>query len=218
MPTLLLTDNNIDFSKQALRGQLEHIKSSHRAEALAAATGFGTYAALLAELKRNNTAFPKVAQVDANAFAKRLGKFGYEEEAGEFLIEIARSPDLPDPTWREFPNRDLAANNSWFSICQNHGIPNVSIKRRRKYVKLNWDCISVDHDNEFHLHDDKGAELVRKMFQRYQALVLQDPGRSEFFGSAFAGDIDNLLPEVAYDLADEIFMFLYIPMQTRAAT
>ncbi len=217
MAILLITRENIDFIKYTLRDPLTHIKSSHRVEALAAATGFRTHAALSAELKRHRSVCPKARQVNPNLFAKRLAKFGYEEADGKLLVEIARSQDLPDPPWREFPNRDLAANNRWFSICQEYGIPNVSIQRRRKYVELNWDCISIDHNNEFHLHDDQGVELVEEMFQKFQSVVTQDPGRSEFWGSAFTGSIDNLLPDFAYKLADEIFMLLYMPMQTRAA-
>ena len=124
---------------------------------------------------------------------------------------------MPAPAWCEYRTGDRAANDRWFRACRQRDIPNVYIERRRKYVKLNWDCISIHPDGETHLRGAHGTALVEEMFGRFQSLCRPDPGHAEFFGSAFVGSIDRLLPGVARDLADEFFMLLYAPMERRAA-
>lgn len=217
MVALLLTANNIEFAKSVLRGRLPSVKSSHRIEAFAAAAGYRTHAALLAVLKQSEDERPLLTRLDSKRFLVRLREFGYGASDPKVLVDIAHSSDIPAPIWREYRNRDLAANDRWFRECQGRDIPNLYIEKRTKYVKLNWDCISIDPSNEKHLHDEQGTALVREMFGRYQSLARPDPGKSEFFGSAFVGRIDRLLPEIARNIADELFMLLYEPMTIQAA-
>ncbi len=217
MAALLLSPYNIALVKRALRDRLPGARSSHRVEAFAAAAGYRTYAALLADVKRSEGMHPTVACLDPDRFAARLDVLGYGQVDQDILADIVRSPDMSEPLWREYRNRDRAANDRWFRECQRRDIPNVYIELRTKYAELNWDCISIDPSGETHLRDEQGTALVREMFRRFQCLARPDPGKSEFFGSAFVGSVDRLLPDIARNLADEFFMLLYTPMQQRAA-
>lgn len=217
MAALLLTPDNIDFAKRALRSRFPSVKSSHRIEAFAAATGHRTHAALLADLMRSEGTRALVTRVNPDRFVARLHELGYGTADLRTLTDIVRSTDIPQPIWREYRNRDLAENDRWFRECERRDIPNVYIKMRRKYAELNWDCISIDPSGEKHVRDEQGTTLVGEMFRRFQSLARPDPGKSEFFGSAFVGSIDRLLPEIARNMADEMFMLLYTPMPRQAA-
>ncbi|MBV1886423.1 MAG: hypothetical protein KUG61_05025 [Parvibaculaceae bacterium] len=214
MATFPLTQQNIDFSKRALRTKLPHVKATHLIEAFAASTGFRTYAALRAKLKSREDTHADITTVKPIHFSARLAELGYKDVAGELLVEIIRSPNLPNPAWREIPSKDLPAANDWFRSCQKHGMPYVWVemrRMRRKYARLNWDCISLDPADEEHLFDSSGTTLVEKMYQRFQYHAIEDPGHAQFDGIAFAGAIDNLLPAVARELADEFLMMLCVP-------
>jgi len=217
MAASLLTRDNIDFVKRALRGTLPAVRASHRAEAFAAAAGFRTHAALLAALKGTGDDHPSFVNVDPARFAARLADFGHGGADGESLVGLVRSPALPAPLWREYRSGDRTANDRWFRACRRRDIPNVYIERRRIYAKLNWDCISIHPDGETHLRGAHGTALVEEMFRRFQSLARPDPGRAEFFGSAFVGSVDRLLPEIARDLADAFFTLLYAPTERHAA-
>lgn len=217
MAAFFLTQDNITFVKHALRAPLPTVKSSHRAEAFAAAAGYRTHAALLAELKQSEADRPRIGRIEHTRFAARIADLGYGTVNGKSLIEIVRSPDMPHPAWSEYSKGDSEANADWFWTCRTRNIPMVHIVRRRKYVELNWDCMSIEPVDEGHVRGKQANALAMEMFRRFQSLVRQDPGRSEFLGKAFVGSVDRLLPEIARDLADELFMLLYAPMRVRAA-
>ena len=217
MPVIFLTHDNCSFVKRALRKRLSKVKSTHLSEALATALGFRTHAALLAAMKAVIADRPILAHVDEDRMAERLRDLGYGSMVPVDLAGIVRSAELPLAAWREFGNRDKAANERWFKECKRRDIPNVCIRLRTKYAELSWDCISIDPDGEDHLRDDEGAALVRIMFERFRALAKGVPGKPEFFGSAFVGTIDRLSPLLARDIADEYFMRLYLPVAQRAA-
>lgn len=215
MAMLPLTQQNIDFSKRTLRTKLPHVKATHLIEAFAASTGFRTYAALRAKLKSREDTHADITTVKPIHFSARLAELGYKNVAGELLVEVIRSPNLPNPAWREIPSKDLHAANDWFRSCQKHGMPYVWVEMRRKYARLNWDCISLDPADEEHLFDSSGTTLVEKMYQRFQYHAIEDPGHAQFYGTAFTGSIDNLLPTVAKELADEFFTMLRVPYKKR---
>ena len=217
MPILFLTPDNCSFVKRALRERLSTIKSTHLSEALAAAFGFRTHAALLAAMKATIVDRPMLTQVDEDRIGERLRGLGYAPMVPVDLAGILRSAELPLAAWREFGNRDTAANERWFKECQRREIPNVCIRLRTKYVELSWDCISIDPAGEDHLRDDDGAVLVRIMFERFRALAKGAADKPEFFGSAFVGTIDRLSPSLARDIADDFFMRFYSPIAQRAA-
>jgi hypothetical protein len=217
MPVFFLTSDNCDFAKRAMRARLPLVKSTHLTEALAAAFGYRTHAALLTALKLSDARRPALVQADPARLTDRLQDLGYEIVDSSSLVEIVRSPDLPVGVWREFRNGDTGANNLWFRECERRDIPNVYIQLRTKYAELSWDCISIDPSGEDHVREDRGSALVNVMFKRYQSLAKGDPAKSEFFGSAFVGSVDRLSPPVAREIADDFFMRLYMPMAQRAA-
>ena len=217
MPILFLTPDNCSFVKRELRERLCTVKSSHLSEALAATLGFRTHAALLAATRSAVVDRPMLKQVDENRMGERLRGLGYGPMAPFDLAGIVRSDQLPLAAWREFGNRDKAADERWFKECQRRDIPNVCIRLRVKYAELSWDCISIDPAGEDHLRDDHGAALVRIMFERFRDLAKSSPAKPEFFGSAFVGTIDRLSPSLARDIADDYFMRLYSPIAQRIA-
>lgn len=210
MALLLLAPGNIEYMKSAMRAALPHVKATHRTESLAASFGFRTYASLLA-LLQSVTKHPHARPFDPARFSARLHELGYAAVDGSPLIDIIRSPAMPLRPWTEFRNGDRAANNHWFYECQRRNVPDLYIELRAKYAKLTWDCISRDSKDDTHLGKDQGADLVRKMFARFQALARRTPGKAMFEGSSFVGTIDNLLPDVARDIADEFYTMLIAP-------
>lgn len=210
MALLLLALGNIEYMKSAMRAALLHVKATHRTEALAASFGFRTYASLLALLP-SVTKHPHARLFDPARFSARLHELGYAAVDGSPLIDIIRSPAMPLRPWTEFRNGDRAANNRWFYECQRRNIPGLYIALRAKYAKLTWDCITRDPKDDTHQGEDQGADLVRKMFARFQALAHRSPGKAMFQGSSFVGTIDNLLPDVARDIADEFYTVLIAP-------
>lgn len=217
MVAWLLTRQNLEFAKRTLRSRLLGVSSSHRTEAFAAACGYRTHAALLSDLREFEDSRPAIANLEPRRFVKRLSELGHDAVNTSILSDLARSVDLPLSLWREYGNHDHAENNRWYRECQRRDIPNVYIQLRRKYAKLSWDCISIDPKGEAHLRGQRANKLVDEMFRRYQSLACPDPGKSVFFGSAFAGSIDRLLPEVARNIADELFILLYLPMREQEA-
>jgi hypothetical protein len=151
---------------------------------------------------------PAARFFDPARFSARLQELGYTIVDGTPLVAIIRSPSMPLRPWAEFKDGDLAANNRWVYACQRRNIPDLYIELRAKYAKLNWDCISRDPGDDTHRGEDQGADLVRKMFARFQSLARHSPGKAMFDGTPFVGTIDNLLPDVARDIADEFYTML----------
>ena len=71
MASILLEQTALSNLKQEIKSDLSDLKSSHIFEALAAAIGFKTYAALKSHMSKNN--LKKVYYLlDESVFAKRL--------------------------------------------------------------------------------------------------------------------------------------------------
>ena len=216
MASILLTLDNIDFIKSELRKAMPDAKSAHLTEALAFGAGYNTHAAMLAAIKACARNRPILAKLDDERIAARLTALGNHSPDAVSTVALARSPALPERIWVVFRNGDVSANNYWYRECQKRDIPNLRISRRTKYVKLNWDCISLDGGREAHVLGDSGSALGKTMFKTYQSIARRIPGKSFFSGSSFVGSVDWLLPELAYDLADEFFAMLYEPMRGQA--
>jgi hypothetical protein len=210
MALMLLAPENIEYAKSAMRDAFPHVKAAHRAEALAAALGFRTYASLLAGLSQVE-AHALARSVELAAFSRRLDELGYEVLNPASLVQIVRSPAMPLRPWGEFKKGDLATNNRWFYGCQKRNIPHVTLETRVKYVTLSWDCISRDPKFDTHLGEDRGVILVRRMFATFQSLARHSPGKPMFEGSSFVGSVTNLVPDIARNLADEFFLMLVAP-------
>lgn len=214
MALLLLAQDNIEYTKLYMREAFPHVRSAHRTEALAASLGSRTYASLLATpvAKHHAARF-----FDSARFSARLQELGYTAVDGTPLVAIIRSPLMPLRPWAEFKDGDLAANNRWFYACQRRNIPDLYIELRAKYAKLNWDCISRDREDDTHRGEDDGADLVSKMFAKFNALKGHSSGKAMFQGTSFVGEIDNLLPDVARDIADEFYTMLIAPPRRAVA-
>jgi hypothetical protein len=200
-----LTDDNLTYLKRFLREAHPTARPSHVAEALAQAFGRATYAAVLADVKAQALSEAPLARFDGNAFARRL----------EVLSEVPVAPfplgrpNLPDPCWMEFAERNLQTNDAWYAICRAENLPNVCIRVRRKYAEFAWDCISLDPRYEHATHGKSGSAMGKRMFDLFQSRARGRPGRPIYFGSAFVGTVDPLDLDVARLLADDYFELLY---------
>lgn len=211
MAVLLLAPGNIEQLKSSMRDAFPQMKASHRAEALASSLGFQTFASLLALMRSaDETAIAR--SIELARFSARTSELGYDDCDPALLIQIVRSPALPLRPWAEFLRGDLQANNRWFYECQRRNIPLITIETRIRYVTLNWDCISRDPKYDTHLGEDRGSHLVRRMFATFQSLARHSLGKSIFEGSSFVGSVDNLLPDVARNLADAFYIMLTTPV------
>lgn len=209
MPILLLHEANLDSAKGALRAKLPNVRSSHLTEALAAAAGFRTHAALLKCLIPDASHPTPIVNIDEDKFDRRLGDFGYESPPSKILTSVVRSNCIPDRPFAEFLKGDRASNKAHFYACQQLNRPMIMIGTSRRYATLEWDCITVDpaHDKERSRADDSG-DAMRALFRQFQMRARGAPGKPEFFGSAFTGTVKRLLPEIARDLAEDYFRML----------
>lgn len=211
MAALLLTPANLYSIKSSLRTAFPEIKSSHLSEALAAALGYRTHAALLADIKASPDRYPPLARASNNSLARRLNDFGLTDYAIDLNNMVRKG--IPEPIWSAFPRRDLSANTRWYRACQRRNIPFVYLHTGHKYWRLNWDCISTKKNYDEHIRGESGAAIMRTMFQRFQERGRVDSTKAFFDGSAFVGDVKRLAPETARDLADDFFEMLYSPVR-----
>lgn len=214
MAKLLLTHDNLKFVKNRLRECLLEVKSSHLTEAIASGIGFNSNAALLSSIKDKATFPPFITHIDDSRIATRLDKFGYTNLSEFSVTSVVRSVSLPQKIWVEYPRGDMDANERWYSECKLRNIPNLRIEKERKFAILSWDCISIDKSSEAHLNDESGSALGKLMFQQYQRIARQAPGKSKYFGSCFVGSVKHILPELAHEIADEFFTRLYEPISS----
>jgi hypothetical protein len=205
MTKLILAEENLDFIKRELRTHFPNVKSSHLSEAIAAGLGSRTNIALIARM-RAAQGMPDLVQVSDESFAVRLAELD-DGSVTVGLRRAARSPSLPVPIWMEIDANDIPSQNSWFARCQRRNIPYVYVSRRRKYARVDWDFIATNGKHDVSLDEGGRGELVHQMFDRFKCLVKTK--RAMFEGSAFVGQVDNLMPDEAYDLADEMFGMLY---------
>lgn len=203
MAVLRLTSANLAFIKPSLRRAHPSIKSSHLTEALAAAVGSQTHAALLTRLDAQDI----VVRIDTMRWHERLTDFGYAGH-GDDLTEIIRDPNLPDPCWREIKRRDRSGSDAWFRACQAADIPYICISPGQKYARLEWDCISTSGRGEKGVRGEDARPLGRSLFMAFQQRAKHDAGRPMFQGSSFTGVIERLSPDTARALADDYFLAL----------
>ncbi len=205
MAALALTQLNLEFVKQSLRQRCEGVRSSHLSEALAAGCGYHTHMALVAAIRECDPRWPEVARVDDSRFLARLAGLGYMVDGG-VLPAIVRSPKLPKGLWRIFRDGDIPAMDLWFRECQRRDIPYVYVTPRRKYARIDWDCISTDTRHDDVVATEASNALLDGMYKTFQRLAA--PNKAMFEGSAFVGQIDHLTIDAALSLADEMFIAL----------
>jgi hypothetical protein len=205
MLAILLTEENLAFLKRTVRSGYPSARSSHISEALACALGQHTHAALLAHM--NAAGERHLVRFDKTRFVDRLAQLDPLCGRPESQWQFPRSSQLPMPIWREFKDGEILGQNSWFYECQRNGIPFVYIAIRRKYARVEWDCISLDPQYDNVINGENSKTLIDTMFKRFQFLA--KPRKAFFEGSAFVGHIDPLTTDAASKIADEMFGLLY---------
>ncbi len=203
MAVLRLTPANLVFMKRSLRKAYPDVKSSHLTEALAAAVGSKTHAALIIRLEAQEV----VARIDALRWQNRLYELGNTVRSDN-LTAVIEDPDLPDRCWIEVKRGDRQGINDWFYACRAVDVPNVIISPGRKYARLEWDCISTSGRGDKGIRGDNARALGRWLFNNFQHRAKNDPGRPVFEGSSFTGRIERLSPDTAKVLADDYFLAL----------
>ena len=213
MSIFILTDDNIDAAKAALRTALPAIRSAHLTEAIAAGLGFQTHAALRAALASEVGKPPAVADAASSRFTKRLAELGYDGvPTHPFEVAITEKV-LGDTPYTFFKQGDRAANDRHFHACQARSRPMMMVKMARQYAELEWDCITIDPDCDDHVSSQASNELVRVMFALFQERAKGAPGKPIFYGNAFTGTVSKLLPDTACQLAEDYFKLLYLPLR-----
>ncbi len=94
-PTVKFSPANIAAFKKALRKQHQMLRSGHVDEALAAAFGFKSYAAMLHILSQLGGSTRVVIQIDPSLLMLRLEEFGYRGLSLEAIRRLTW--DLPFP-------------------------------------------------------------------------------------------------------------------------
>ncbi|MFW7348734.1 MAG: hypothetical protein ACODTU_21890 [Pigmentiphaga sp.] len=210
MAALLLTFANLQAVKTAAQRAWPDVKSSHITEALAAAYGYRTHAAALADL--NRSAHPPLVRANPSAFSERLSDLGYPDRGSTPLVQ-ALDEGIPDAIWSVCTSGDINAANRWYDQCRRRNIPRVLIQTRQKYCLLEWDSITMDDSV---LHPKIRSPDTRDMFRRFQEKMQLGAGEGnpEFYGNGFVGSIDGLLLSPARELADDFFEMLYGPLRS----
>lgn len=210
MTTIIFSEANVRAAKAALHSMLPLVRSGHLAEALAAGLGRRQWASVVAALREGAPVRPPLCRARNEAFRARLGELGYRD-VGDGFLDAALAA-LPDPIFVFHARCDRAANDRHYRICNRTGRPMLMVRMARRYAELEWDCITVDGNEEDYLHDRSGSELARIMFNLFQARARGAPGKPIFLGSAFTGTITRLLPDTAVQLAEDYFQLLYLPL------
>ena len=210
MPAILITPENLKFAKSALADELPTIRSSHLTEALAAAVDHKSNASLRAAIAQPASDWPHFTYFNAQKFNDRLTSFGYPNVDSSIIGTVARSPLMPAKTWIEYPKGDLATNKWLFSDCSKRDVPLVYIEIETEFVKLTWDCITIQSKSlDDVLDGGVGDNLIGIMYRAFEHLRKPDLGKAEFLGSAFTGTIANLTIGSARLLADAYCAVLY---------
>lgn len=92
MASIPLSASAVDALKKEVRRIYDERKSSHLTEALAAALGFNTHAALLAQLEAGGTD-PLYGNLNEEKFDARMQALGYPSDP-EFFFEDAKTPEM----------------------------------------------------------------------------------------------------------------------------
>jgi len=208
MALLALTDENLAYLKHALRSAYPEVKSSHRAEALAAACGFRTNISALSSLKDGSPGWPYLVDVSSDRFSARLSELGYSGIDGSQIPELVRSSDMPDRIWISCKAGDRRRLDAWFYECQRRDIPFLYVALRRKYANIDWDCISTDNRHDDVTRKENSSELVRIMFNAFQFFVHGRAKKAMFDASSFVGGIKDVPIAMVPELADAMFRIL----------
>ncbi len=216
MSMMLFTDANVAYLKRHIRAQFPQLKSGHLSEAIAFSAGFRTHAALTAAIKEQAHGRDFLIGMNAGQLALRLRELGYPIAGIGDLETITQANDLPQRLYVVTKRSEQYLRDRWFHECRDRNIPFLYIERKTKYVRVHWDCISLDSANEAHVTGDDGTSLGRLMFSNFQRIARQRPGKAFYEGSSFVGSVKDLEPKLAHEMAETFFAMLYLPLYGQA--
>lgn len=206
MTAVLITEDNLAHIKGNLRQHFDkQVKSAHLTEAIAAALGRRTHAALLTDLPLPS-ARPKAALFDEGAFSSRLATLGYAEVLmPEALWETAAMNDLPGAVIKEFSDDDKRGADRWFVECERRNIPWVRVMTKRKYAKVEWDHWSLesDLDEKMRARFSEACSVVDVIFKRHRVQ------RSRSNPHPMVGSFEHIPLLAARQAAGEMFVMMY---------
>lgn len=204
---LRLSSANLIVVKRQMGRFHSAIGSAHRTEALAAACGYRTYAAMLADM-RASMSTPPLVKVVEQRWAAKLLEYEYSCVPDVLLTTDFRFQKFPDPCWVEFHSKDRAIARRWFHRSKAEKLPYVTIETKHKYADLDWDCITIEPALDDLIRGDTSGALARRLFSVFQRSSAGSGAKPFFSGSAFVGSIRGLQPDVARMLADEFALIL----------
>lgn len=155
MASVPLSDFAIAAVKNSLRKEFPEVRSSHLSEALAAALGRRTHAALLVDV-RKQAADPGIEYLDDERFDRRLCEFGYPPDP-EFSFELlAERPDCIISTM-PISGFDIEYRSTRDKAWRNLMVLTVNEGIRRKLFTLRpYDNRWPGADPERSRHSDEG--------------------------------------------------------------
>lgn len=209
---IILSDENWRVGKGSLHAALPAVRSSHLAEAIAAGLGARQHASIVPKLQPDARGHDALMLGRDVFFVGRLAELGYKDIASGHFEVAFKGTALPHSIYASFKQGDRLSSNTHYHRCSRLRRPMMMVKMARTYAELEWDCITVDPNEEAHLHEGAGSQLANIMFNLFQARAKGAPGNPIFFGSAFTGTIKKLLPATARQLAEDYFRLLYSPL------
>ena len=208
MPLIALTRSNIGYVKRCLRPVYREVRSAHLSEAIATACGFRTNIAMVTRLRVQNPHRPDLAEFDEGRLDFRLRELGESAIKGIRPDNLVGSLELPDRIWARCKDKDIPSKDLWFRECQRLDIPYVVVSTRRALADVIWDCIALNIRHDAVLAS-KNSRPVQRMFERFQAIAGDKPGKPIFDGTSFVGTIRRVPMQMAPQLADAVFRILY---------
>jgi hypothetical protein len=206
MTAVLVTEDNLAHIKGNLRNHFgKQVKSAHLTEAIAAALGRRTHAALLTDLPLPSARL-KAVLFDDGAFATRLAALGYTDlPMPDTLWETAVMNDLPKAAIKEFPDDDKRSADRWFVECERRNIPWVRVMTKRKYAKVEWDHWSLesDLDEKMRARFSEACSVVDDIFKRHRVQ------RSRPNPHPMVGSFEHIPMPAARQAAGEMFLLMY---------
>lgn len=209
---IILTKENWATGKARLHAALPAIRSSHLAEAIAAGFHARQHASLIPQFEPNDRGHHALVLGEEIRFIRRLADFGYEGIPFGVFRGAFTGTTLPHPIYALFKRGDIFGNESHYLLCSRYRRPMMMVKMARVYAELEWDCVTVDSEEDNYLRHKAGDQLIRIMYNLFQQRVKGAPGKPFFEASAFTGTIIKLLPATAMQLAEDYFRLLYGPL------
>ncbi len=220
MSIMLFSNENAAFLTSGILARFPEVSLRHMKEAIACSAGFRSRRALLKSARDLANGRHFLVGMNSDVLAAKLRELGYPIASVGALETFTHADALPHRLYVVTKNRDKVHQNTWFRECQARNIPYMYIERKTRYAHLHWDCISLNSANEAHVTGRAGDNLMHLMFSNFQQVARSRPdGKAFFHGSGFAGDVENLDPKLAHQMAEMFFAMLYLPLygQVQAA-